>query len=190
MESTDENEHVRTVWGCWVTPPGYESGEPPHPMTFFVPGPGIYKLQFSEESRPCYVFAKPANTPHSAALFTEKIERIELIARSEIRRGLFGKYRREEHARIYVVHMKERPRRIALPPGMWLNRVTRFLLTREAHRRFVEPVIADMHVEYCEALAAGHLRHARWIAARAYLLVIPGYLYGFIERTVKRVFSA
>jgi hypothetical protein len=90
------------------------------------------------------------------------------------------------------VHMcrSARRTRIERPPGMLLDRVTRFLLTRDAHGRFVEPVIADMRVEYCEALAAGHLWHARWIAARVYFLVIPGYVYGCVARAVKRLFSA
>jgi hypothetical protein len=73
---------------------------------------------------------------------------------------------------------------------MWLDRGTQFLLTREAHRRFVELVIADMRLEYFDALAARYPWHARWIAARVYFAVVPGCLYGFIARAVKRVFSA
>jgi len=80
--------------------------------------------------------------------------------------------------------------RIALAPGVWLNRVTRFLLTRDAHRRYVEPVILDMQTEYCDALAAGHVWHARWIAIRGHLLVLPGWLYGLVARAVRRMFSA
>jgi len=98
---------------------------------------------------------------------------------------------KEARGKILILKKPQLPRsrRIALPPGMLLDRVTRFLLTREVHQRFVEPVIVDMRVEYCDALALGHLSHARWIAARVYLLVIPGYLYGCVARAVKRLFS-
>lgn len=81
-------------------------------------------------------------------------------------------------------------RRIVLPPGATLNRITRFLVTREAHARFVEPIIRDMQVEYCDELAAGHIRHARWIAVRGHLLVLPNWSYAWIARTVKRMFSS
>ena len=79
--------------------------------------------------------------------------------------------------------------RIALPPGILLDRLTRFLLTREAHRRFVRPVIADMQSEYAAALAEGDLWHARWIRIRGYFLVVPGYVYGFIVRSLRKIFS-
>jgi hypothetical protein len=81
-------------------------------------------------------------------------------------------------------------RKVVVAPGVTLNRVTQFLLTREAHRRYVAPVIADMQEEYCEALAAGRKQHGRWIAVRGHLLVIPGWLYGALVRAVKQLFSA
>ena len=81
-------------------------------------------------------------------------------------------------------------RRIVLPPGATLNLVTRFLLTRVAHARYIEPVIRDMQFEYCDDLAAGHIWHARWIAVRGHLLVLPNWGYAWIARTVKRVFSS
>ena len=83
-----------------------------------------------------------------------------------------------------------KPVRIARPPGMWVDLLTRFLLTRAAHERFVKPVISDMRIEYCDALAAGHLWHARWIAARIYLLVVPGCVYACLARAIKHLFSA
>jgi hypothetical protein len=69
------------------------------------------------------------------------------------------------------IHMcrSARPQRVALPPGMWLDRGTQFLLTREAHRRFVELVIADMRLEYFDALAAGALSHLPLLAAHGSL---------------------
>jgi hypothetical protein len=47
-----------------------------------------------------------------------------------------------------------------------------------------------MQTEYCDALAAGDVWHARWIAIRGHLLVLPGWLYGLVARAVRRMFSA
>jgi len=105
--------------------------------------------------------------------------------------------RRPESARIPLIKLRSEAelrawitkgrRRIALPPGATLNRLTRFLLTREAHCRYVEPIICDMQVEYCDELAAGHIGHARWIAIRGHLLVLPNWAYAWIARTLKAV---
>jgi hypothetical protein len=105
--------------------------------------------------------------------------------RDATKSGMFSRYRV-----VIKITQPRRQQRITLPPGMLLDHATRFLLTRDAHHRYVEPVIADMRVEYCDALAAGNIWHARWIAARVYLLVIPGYLYGCAVRAAKRLFSA
>jgi hypothetical protein len=69
---------------------------------------------------------------------------------------------------------------VALPPGYRLSVIAAFLLTRGAFKRYVEPVIADMQHEYIDALAAGHVWHARYIAIRGHLIVIPGWIYAFI----------
>lgn len=74
----------------------------------------------------------------------------------------------------------EQHRRVRLPPGHRLAVVAEFLLTRGAFKRYVAPVIADMQEEYIEAIAAGHEWHARWIAVRGHLLVIPNWLYAVI----------
>jgi hypothetical protein len=42
------------------------------------------------------------------------------------------------------------------------------------------PVIADMQKEYIEAIASGDEWHARWIAIRGHLLVIPNWLYALV----------
>jgi hypothetical protein len=75
-------------------------------------------------------------------------------------------------------------------PGTRLSEITRFLLAKGSYRRYVVPVIADMQHEYVEAIAAGDKWHARWIAVRGHLLVLPGWLYGFLARAVKRIFTA
>jgi ferric-dicitrate binding protein FerR (iron transport regulator) len=65
-------------------------------------------------------------------------------------------------------------------PGHGLARAARFLLTPNAHKRYVEPVIADMQQEYVDAVTAGRTQRARWIAQRVYLLIIPGWLYAMV----------
>ena len=67
-----------------------------------------------------------------------------------------------------------------ITPGRMLVYAAKFLLTPIACKRYVEPVIADMQQEYAEAVAAGRPQHARWIALRVYLLVMPGWLYALI----------
>lgn len=76
------------------------------------------------------------------------------------------------------------------PPGARLVQVARFLLTRDAYRLHVEPVIENMRAEYCDALASNNPWHARWISARAYLLIVPACLYGAAASLIKRMFLA
>lgn len=72
------------------------------------------------------------------------------------------------------------PKKVVLPPGYSLAKIASFLLTRGAYKRYVQPAIADMQQEYIDALAAGYVRHARWIAVRGHLLVFPNWLYGLV----------
>jgi hypothetical protein len=69
---------------------------------------------------------------------------------------------------------------LVLPPGYKLAAIARFLLTREAFKRYVAPTIADMQEEYIEAASRGHKWHARWITLRGHLLVIPGWGYALV----------
>lgn len=95
---------------------------------------------------------------------------------------------------IKIANLRQVPRHrrriIQRPPGTHLARCGRFLLTREAYRLYVQPVIADMQHEYCEAIAAGEELRARWIALRGWLLVVPGWLVGVAGRLVRKMFSA
>jgi|SRR5581483_1578105 len=82
------------------------------------------------------------------------------------------------------------PATVVLPPGYRLASIARFLLTRKAFERFVQPVIADMQREYIDAFAAGHQWHAKWIAIRGHLIVIPGWIWaavaGRMEELLRR----
>jgi ferric-dicitrate binding protein FerR (iron transport regulator) len=74
---------------------------------------------------------------------------------------------------------------VILPPGYRLASIAKFLLTRKAFERFVQPVIADMQREYIDAFAAGHKWHARWVAIRGHLLVIPGWIWAAVAGRMK-----
>jgi Domain of unknown function (DUF4880) len=70
--------------------------------------------------------------------------------------------------------------KIASPPGNRLAHAAKFLLTPNAYKRYVAPVIADMQQEYADAVAAGRPHYARWIALRVYLLIVPGWLHALV----------
>lgn len=72
------------------------------------------------------------------------------------------------------------PPKVVSPPGQALARAAMSLLTANAYKRYVEPVIADMQQDYFDARAAGHIWRARWIAIRVHLLIVPGWLYAFV----------
>ena len=79
--------------------------------------------------------------------------------------------------------------RVVLVPGTRARWILGVVMTRRAFRRYVYPAITEMQAEYLEALAAGHRRHARWIAIRGHLLLIPGWLYGLVAQVIRRIFS-
>jgi len=99
-----------------------------------------------------------------------------------------------------VPHNQRQPKagaratRIRRPPGTHLARGAAFLLTKEAYRRYVYPVIADLQHEYIEAVVAGEELRARWIAVRGWLQVIPGWLVAFagglVGWVVKKMLSS
>jgi len=76
----------------------------------------------------------------------------------------------------------EQPR-IALPPGVGLNRVLKLLLPRKYGRIFY-PLIADaQHEWYIEALA--HKKPTRWIEVRMWLLIAANALRLVVEWVVR-----
>ena len=81
-------------------------------------------------------------------------------------------------------------RKVVLPPGHTLGTIASVLLTRESYKRYVMPVIADMQEEYIEAIAADHNWHAWWIVVRGHVLIIPGWLYAYLARAIRRIFFA
>jgi hypothetical protein len=66
-------------------------------------------------------------------------------------------------------------------PGAKLHTLARFLLTAEAYRRYVEPHLADIHLEYNNALRDGDIKGANRVVWRGYLEVIKPFAYGLVR---------
>src|SRR6266496_3900192 len=116
-------------------------GDTPVTKVFYVPD-ADYKVCIGNDH---HILVKRQTVARYVGKFAAELEKIE---REPC--GTSGKVRTEGSCgRCDFIHLcrSVRPQRIALPPGMLLDRVTQFLLTRDAHRRFVQPVIADMRVE-------------------------------------------
>jgi hypothetical protein len=63
-------------------------------------------------------------------------------------------------------------------PGAKLHSLAKFLLTAEAYRRYVEPHLADIYLEYNNALTAGDVKAANRVVWRGYFEVVKPFAYG------------
>jgi hypothetical protein len=66
-------------------------------------------------------------------------------------------------------------------PGAKLHGLAKFLLTAEAYRRYVEPHLADIYLEYNDALAAGDVKAANRVVWRGYFEVVQPFAYGLVR---------
>lgn len=57
---------------------------------------------------------------------------------------------------------------VTYTPGWTLSRWIEFLFSRKSVDQIFQPIIADMQVEYIDAIAARRYWKARWVAARGY----------------------
>lgn len=57
---------------------------------------------------------------------------------------------------------------IVRPPGSLLRTLSEFLFSPQTLERVVSPVISDLQVEYCEALATNRHTKAVWVCLRGY----------------------
>lgn len=62
----------------------------------------------------------------------------------------------------------EKRSRIGRPPGSRLRFLADFFLSRKTMERVINPVLTDMHNDYCEALAEGRPLKASWARIRGY----------------------
>jgi hypothetical protein len=77
-----------------------------------------------------------------------------------------------------------KPRSISRPPGQLLDEVFKVVFPPKLFERVIRPVIADMQIEYFDALHSGRPTLARWVRARGYgilvltlLRMIPDWLW-------------
>ena len=71
---------------------------------------------------------------------------------------------------------------IARPPGSFLSRLAEFLLSPKTNERIVNPIISDLQLEYCSALAAKRRVKAAWVCFRGYWSLFKAVgLYSIIK---------
>ena len=59
-------------------------------------------------------------------------------------------------------------RKVRRPVGSSLRGVAEFLFSKKSYEQIYDPLISDLRVEYCEALASNRRWKARWVRARGY----------------------
>jgi hypothetical protein len=64
-------------------------------------------------------------------------------------------------------HISEE-KRIVRPPGSLLSSLSEFLCSPKTVRFVVNPIIAELQAEYCDALAAKRRTKAAWVRIRGY----------------------
>jgi hypothetical protein len=58
--------------------------------------------------------------------------------------------------------------RISRPPGSLLGSIAEFVFSKKTVERVVTPILSDLQVEYCEALAEDRKIKAGWVRLRGY----------------------
>lgn len=61
---------------------------------------------------------------------------------------------------------------IVRPPGSQIRAFCEFVFSRKTLERVIDPIIADMQTEYCEALAAQRRFKAIWVCVRGYWCLV------------------
>jgi hypothetical protein len=95
------------------------------------------------------VSAQPANPPIKAS-----IPKIRLIAQAKL------------------TYARAAEPEIELPPAHHLARAFRYVLTKGAYKRTVEPHLIDLYDEYSEAIQQGEEARAQWIIVRGHFLIV------------------
>lgn len=75
---------------------------------------------------------------------------------------------------------------ILRPPGSRLRSLADFFLSKKTMKRVVNPILADLQLEYCEALAEGRTAKAFWVCVRGYCTFWKALgLYGVVKNVVQ-----
>ena len=59
-------------------------------------------------------------------------------------------------------------RKVRRPVGSSLRGVAEFVFSKKSYEQIYDPLLSDLRLEYCEALAANRRWKARWVRARGY----------------------
>lgn len=83
-----------------------------------------------------------------------------------------------------LTHTKKATK-VILPPGAKISKIIEFLYTKKVKERVFDPIIADMHVEYFEALDNNLKWKMRWIHLRGiinlFIAVISKFIFSYIK---------
>ena len=60
-------------------------------------------------------------------------------------------------------------RKVRPPVGTSLRGFAEFVFSKKSYEQIYDPLLSDLHIEYCEALAANRRWKARWVWARGHL---------------------
>src|SRR5260370_26742104 len=76
----------------------------------------------------------------------------------------------------------ENKNRIARPPGSFLGSIAEFVFYKKTVELVITPVISDLQVEYCAALAANRKIKTAWVRLRGYWSLIKALgLYSIVK---------
>jgi hypothetical protein len=82
-------------------------------------------------------------------------------------------------------------KRVIVPPGGLLLRITRFLMSAESYRTNVVPFVYDMQIEHAEAMKANEKWRTRVIVVREYLrFARNAHWYAIASFLIKFFFTA
>lgn len=75
--------------------------------------------------------------------------------------------------------------RISRPPGSTLSSVAEFVFSKKTVEHVITPIISDLQVEYCSALAANMKIKAAWVRLRGYWSLFKALgLYSILKMVV------
>ena len=60
-------------------------------------------------------------------------------------------------------------RKVRRPVGSSLRGVAEFVVSKKSYEQIYDPLLSDLHIEHCEALAANRRWKARWVWVRGHL---------------------
>ena len=102
--------------------------------------------------------------------FVETINRLfrDLQADAENKYAKISRF----SSRVLLVRLRDaasnHSNRIVRPPGAFLSSIAEFLYSPKTRQHVIMPIISDLQMEYCEALAAGRPYKAAWVRVRGY----------------------